>query len=102
MKARIPKKSKLRLSKTDYAYVVADVIPQHSAMCIAALEEEFGFGEQRIKRFMLRYNQLVERCEILLPNGRHLKPTDYLAYYQEKYGIDLTCKKITVRGENEK
>lgn len=71
-----------------YESVIHDVLPQFMAVCMCELNKEFGFGDQRLKRFLSGVSSqfVIMECGIL---GTKYNPLDCLKYLNDRYDIDV-------------
>jgi len=90
MKARLrPSKQLLAQIEQDVYAATVEACEDNNAFFLMALNQEFGFGPERLKRMIHRYNQLSEEYTVMRSDGYtyeeiHQKMCDAL----ESIGID--------------
>ena len=84
-----------------YQRAAAYILEQTTAMHLYILATKFGFGEQRLKRFLEEcdhVNGLMMKRDGFL--GQSANPDDVKEYMEKKYHLDISIKEIVIERED--
>lgn len=86
-----------------YHHAAEDIAEQLTAVHLYVLATTFGFGEQRLKRFIDSANQLngmmmSDRAFL----GRNATPDDVKEYMEKKYHLDISLKELVIEKKEKK
>ena len=83
-----------------YRQEAANIVEQMTAMHLYVLARDFGFGKERLSRFMNACNGMYD---IMMQQnsffGKDMNTKDVKKYIEDKYGLDLTLKELKIKGE---
>lgn len=83
-----------------YKQEAANIVEQMTAMHLYILARDFGFGKERLSRFMNACNGMYD---IMMQQnsffGKDMNTKDIKKHIEDKYGLDLTLKELKIKGE---
>lgn len=83
-----------------YRQEAANIVEQMTAMHLYILARDFGFGKERLSRFMNACNDMFSLMMSEKPIfGKDMDTMDVKRYIESKYGLNLTLEKMELKGE---
>ena len=86
-----------------YRQEAANIVEQMTAMHLYILARDFGFGKERLSRFMNACNDMFSLMMSEKPIfGKDMDIMDVKKYMENKYALDITIQKMEIKGGGKK
>lgn len=86
-----------------YRQETANIVEQMTAMHLYILARDFGFGKERLSRFMNACNGMYD---IMMQQnsffGKDMNTKDVKKYIEDKYALDITIQKMEIKEGDKK